>query len=82
MKIVQQTRPSELQQIWQLQNDGTECWPNGCFLMSTTQTARIQMPTIKPGETCDILAEIPASQPAVMWRLCTPNGWYFGGMLI
>ncbi|XP_055913775.1 protein ILRUN [Eupeodes corollae] len=78
MKIIAQSRPSELKQAWKLQNDGNEDWPNGCFLMSPNQTRKIEVPVIRPGDTCDIVADIPPTNPAIMWRLCTPNGWYFG----
>lgn len=78
MKIIAQSRPSEYKQAWKLQNDGNEDWPNGCFLMSPNQTRKIEVPVIRPGDTCDIVADIPPTNPAIMWRLCTPNGWYFG----
>lgn len=67
------------QQAFQLQNDGIERWPNGCYLTSPIQTQRINVPSLRPGETCDILADLMPTQPAIMWRMCTPNGWYFGG---
>lgn len=67
------------QQAFQLQNDGIERWPNGCYLTSPLQTQRINVPSLRPGETCDILADLMPTQPAIMWRMCTPNGWYFGG---
>ncbi|XP_036319328.1 LOW QUALITY PROTEIN: uncharacterized protein LOC118733849 [Rhagoletis pomonella] len=78
MKIVRQSRPSEHQQAFRLQNDGTIDWPNGCYLTAPSQKQRIEVPALKPGETCDILADIPPTQPAIMWRLCTPNGWNVG----
>lgn len=79
MKILNQSRPSEHQQAFRLQNDGTIDWPNGCYLTAPSQKRRIEVPALKPGETCDILADIPPTQPAIMWRLCTPNGWNVGG---
>ncbi|XP_012161512.1 PAN2-PAN3 deadenylation complex subunit pan3 [Ceratitis capitata] len=78
MKIVQQSRPNENQQAFRLQNDGTIDWPNGCYLTAPSQKRRIEVPALKPGETCDILADIHPTQPAIMWRLCTPNGWNVG----
>lgn len=83
MKIIDQNCKSAYQQAWRLQNDGTDDWPSGCYLMSPSQKQRIEIPTIKPGATCDILANLPENLPAVavMWRLCTPNGWYFGETL-
>ncbi|EDV92407.1 uncharacterized protein LOC6565585 [Drosophila grimshawi] len=78
MKIVQGQHVNAQQQAFQLQNDGTERWPNGCYLTSPIQTQRISAPSLRPGETCDILADLIPTQPAIMWRLCTPNGWYFG----
>ncbi|XP_053950042.1 protein ILRUN [Anastrepha ludens] len=78
MKIVRQSRPSEHQQAFRLQNDGTIDWPIGCYLTAPSQKQRIEVPALKPGETCDILADIPPNQPALMWRLCTPNGWNVG----
>lgn len=78
MKIVQGQHVNAQQQAFQLQNDGTERWPNGCYLTSPIQTQRINVPSLRPGETCDILADLMPTQPAIMWRLCTPNGWYFG----
>lgn len=78
MKILNQSRPSEHQQAFRLQNDGTIDWPNGCYLTAPSQKRRIEVPALKPGETCDILADIPPTQPAIMWRLCTPNGWNVG----
>lgn len=79
MKIVQGQHVNALQQAFQLQNDGIERWPNGCYLTSPLQTQRINVPSLRPGETCDILADLMPTQPAIMWRMCTPNGWYFGG---
>ncbi|CAD7090510.1 unnamed protein product [Hermetia illucens] len=78
MKIVSQSRPTGQSQAWRLQNDGTEEWPAGCYLMSPSQTKRLEVPVVRPGESFDIVADIPPSSPAIMWRLCTPNGWYFG----
>ncbi|XP_064536857.1 uncharacterized protein LOC135427328 [Drosophila montana] len=78
MKIVQGQHVNAQQQAFQLQNDGNERWPNGCYLTSPIQTQRINVPSLRPGETCDILADLMPTQPAIMWRLCTPNGWYFG----
>ncbi|XP_030378653.1 protein ILRUN [Scaptodrosophila lebanonensis] len=78
MKILQIQHVNPQQQAFQLQNDGTERWPNGCYLTSPIQTQRINVPSLRPGETCDILADLMPTQPAIMWRLCTPNGWYFG----
>ncbi|XP_034489883.1 transcription factor SPT20 homolog isoform X1 [Drosophila innubila] len=78
MKIVQGQHVNAQQQAFQLQNDGNERWPNGCYLTSPIQTQRINVPSLRPGETCDILADLIPTQPAIMWRLCTPNGWYFG----
>ncbi|KAH8420181.1 hypothetical protein KR009_006866 [Drosophila setifemur] len=78
MKIVQGKHLSALQQAFQLQNDGNERWPNHCYLTSPIQTQRINVPALRPGETCDILADLMPTQPPIMWRLCTPNGWYFG----
>lgn len=46
--------------------------------MSPSQTKRLDVPSIRPGDTCDIVADIPRSSPPITWRLCTPNGWYFG----
>lgn len=79
MKIVQGQHVNAQQQAFQLQNDGIERWPNGCYLTSPIQTQRINVPSLRPGETCDILADLMPTQPAIMWRMCTPNGWYFGG---
>jgi len=79
MKIVQGKHLNAQQQAFQLQNDGTERWPNNCYLTSPIQTQRINVPALRPGETCDILADLMPTQPPIMWRLCTPNGWYFGG---
>lgn len=79
MKIVQGQHVNAQQQAFQLQNDGIERWPNGCYLTSPLQTQRINVPSLRPGETCDILADLMPTQPAIMWRMCTPNGWYFGG---
>ncbi|XP_016979981.1 uncharacterized protein LOC108045237 [Drosophila rhopaloa] len=78
MKIVQGKHLNAQQQAFQLQNDGTERWPNNCYLTSPIQTQRINVPALRPGETCDILADLMPTQPPIMWRLCTPNGWYFG----
>ncbi|KAH8274187.1 hypothetical protein KR018_001599 [Drosophila ironensis] len=78
MKIVQGKHLSVQQQAFQLQNDGTERWPSNCYLTSPIQTQRINVPALRPGETCDILADLMPTQPPIMWRLCTPNGWYFG----
>ncbi|XP_001354618.3 protein ILRUN [Drosophila pseudoobscura] len=78
MKIVQGQHVNAQQQAFQLQNDGTERWPNNCYLTSPIQTQRINIPSLRPGETCDILADLMPTQPPIMWRLCTPNGWYFG----
>ncbi|ALC49812.1 CG5445 [Drosophila busckii] len=78
MKIVQGQHVNAQQQAFQLQNDGADRWPNGCFLTSPIQMQRINVPSLRPGETCDILADLMPTQPAIMWRLCTPNGWYFG----
>ncbi|XP_017106411.1 protein ILRUN [Drosophila bipectinata] len=78
MKIVQGKHLSAQQQAFQLQNDGTERWPSNCYLTSPIQTQRINVPALRPGETCDILADLMPTQPPIMWRLCTPNGWYFG----
>lgn len=79
MKIVQEKQVNAQQQAFQLQNDGTERWPNNCYLTSPIQTQRINVPALRPGETCDILADMMPTQPPTMWRLCTSNGWYFGG---
>ncbi|XP_034116848.2 protein ILRUN [Drosophila albomicans] len=78
MKIVQGLHVNAQQQAFQLQNDGTERWPIGCFLTSPIQTQRINVPSLRPGETCDILADLMPTQPAIMWRLSTPSGWHFG----
>ncbi|KAH8303913.1 hypothetical protein KR044_010940 [Drosophila immigrans] len=78
MKIVQGQHVNAQQQAFQLQNDGTERWPIGCFLTSPIQTQRINVPSLRPGETCDILADLMPTQPAIMWRLSTPSGWHFG----
>ncbi|KAH8238558.1 hypothetical protein KR032_009697 [Drosophila birchii] len=78
MKIVQGKHLNAQQQAFQLQNDGTERWPSNCYLTSPIQTQRINVPALRPGETCDILADLMPTQPPIMWRLCTPNGWYFG----
>lgn len=66
--------------VWRLQNTGSETWPNGCYLMSTTQMRRIEVPTIRPGETCEVVADICSNEP-VVWRLCAPHGEYFGDNL-
>ncbi|XP_055371320.1 protein ILRUN [Condylostylus longicornis] len=78
MKILETSRPSELTQVWKLQNNGNEQWPTGCYLMSQSQTKRIEVPAIRSGETCNIHADIPLSSPPIKWRLCTPNGCCFG----
>lgn len=78
MKIIRESRPSEMSQAWKLQNDGEEDWPSGCYLMSPSQTKRLDVPSLRPGDTCDIVADIPLSSPPIFWRLFTPNGWYFG----
>ncbi|XP_023034983.1 PAN2-PAN3 deadenylation complex subunit pan3 [Drosophila willistoni] len=78
MKIVQGQHVNPQQQAFQLRNDGQERWPNGCYLTSPIQTQRINVPSLRPGETCDILADLMPTQPPIMWRLCTPNGGYFG----
>ncbi|KAH8387820.1 hypothetical protein KR093_009712 [Drosophila rubida] len=78
MKIVQGKHVNAQQQAFQLQNDGSERWPIGCFLTSPIQTQRINVPSLRPGETCDILADLLPAQPAIMWRLSTPSGWHFG----
>ncbi|XP_067637178.1 protein ILRUN [Eurosta solidaginis] len=78
MKIIRQSRPSEHQQAFRIQNNGTIDWPNGCYLTAHSQKQRVEVPALKPGQTCDILADIPPNQPAIMWKLCTPNGWNIG----
>ncbi|XP_037937026.1 protein ILRUN [Teleopsis dalmanni] len=78
VKILQKGNPYYVQQTWQIQNDGTEAWPKGCYIMSASQSKRFELPIIKPGETCNLIAEFNASHPPIMWRFCTPNGWYFG----
>uniref|UniRef100_T1GRU9 Nbr1 FW domain-containing protein n=1 Tax=Megaselia scalaris TaxID=36166 RepID=T1GRU9_MEGSC len=78
MKILETQRPNEVKQVWKVQNCGTDAWPTGCYLMSPNQTNRLNLPPLKAGETCDIVADIPPATPAIMWRLCTPNGAFFG----
>lgn len=83
MRIVESERPSEVKQVWRVQNSGPETWPLGGYLMSPNQKMRVNLPPLKSGETCDIVASIPSSIPSttppIMWRLCTPNGAFFGG---
>lgn len=80
MKIVQQIHPNNQQMAWRLQNTGTDSWPNGCYLMSNSQTRRIEVPTVRPGDTCEVVADLCTNEP-VVWRLCTPYGEYFGDSL-
>ncbi|XP_023291441.2 protein ILRUN isoform X2 [Lucilia cuprina] len=80
MKIIQQTQPNNQQVAWSLQNIGSESWPNGCYLMSNSQTRRIEVPTVRPGDTCEVVADLCTNEP-VVWRLCTPYGEYFGDSL-
>lgn len=79
MKILENQRPNEVKQVWKVQNSGTEQWPTGCYLMSPNQTNRLNLPPLKIRETCLITADVPPTTPAIMWRLCTPNGAFFGG---
>lgn len=79
MKILENERPNEVKQVWKVQNSGTEAWPTGCYLMSPNQTNRLTLPPLKIRETCLITADVPPTTPAIMWRLCTPNGAFFGG---
>lgn len=80
MKILHQSQPNSRQVLWRIQNDGTESWPNGCYLISSNQLQRIEVPSIKPGESCEVVASICPTD-AIVWRLCAPHGEYFGDHL-
>lgn len=80
MKILHQSQPHSRQVMWRIQNDGTDSWPKGCYLISNNQLQRIEMPSIKPGESCEVVASICPTD-AIAWRLCAPHGEYFGDHL-
>lgn len=80
MKLVQQQQPNAQQMAWRLQNIGSEAWPNGCYLMSNSQIRRLEVPSLRPGDTCEVVADICTPEP-IVWRLCTPYGEYFGDSL-
>ncbi|XP_075158636.1 protein ILRUN [Haematobia irritans] len=80
MKLIQQQQPNVQQMAWRLQNNGSETWPNGCYLMSNSQIRRLEVPPLRAGDTCEIVADICTPEP-IVWRLCTPYGEYFGDSL-
>lgn len=80
MKILHQSQPNSRQVLWRIQNNGIESWPNGCYLISSNQLQRIEMPSLRSGESCEIVANI-CTTDAIVWRLCAPHGEYFGDHL-
>lgn len=80
MKILHQSQPNSRQVLWRIQNNGSDSWPNGCYLISSNQLQRIEMPSIRPGESCEVVASICPTD-AIVWRLCAPHGEYFGDHL-
>ncbi|CAH0558885.1 unnamed protein product [Brassicogethes aeneus] len=74
------------QKSWHITNNGSDPWPAGCYAEMATgsnETAkRTAVPSLQPGEKTilTVTMESPAT-PGVYqskWRLCTPNGSYFG----
>lgn len=65
-------------------------WPNGVFLKFTSgdqlgPIESVQVEPLEPGATTDVSVNMIAPSTAGMyqgqWRMCTPTGSYFGGMM-
>lgn len=73
-------------QSWRVKNNGDEIWPTGCTLRCTTYPDEPQVTldgTLQPAE--EKFLTVQQTSPAHLgpfhskWRLCTPQGTYFGG---
>lgn len=73
---------------WEIQNNGTERWPNGCVLQNTAgeqikSIQRIPIERLIPGEFTTVNVDmLTPPQPGMYqskWRMCTEQGCYFGG---
>lgn len=74
-------------QSWRVKNTGDEPWPAGCLIRCTSYPDEPQVTldgvALQPNE--EKIISVPQTSPAHIgpfhskWRLCTPNGTYFGG---
>lgn len=75
------------EKIWHISNNGNEAWPAGCYAKCSDGqlggSTTVLVPCLMPGEGMHLTIKITGpSQPGIYqskWRLCTPNGSYFGG---
>jgi hypothetical protein len=76
---------------WRVQNIGDEIWPPGCCLQFSggdqlCAAERIPVRPVGPGCTVDLSVDmVSPEQPGIYeskWRMSTPSGSYFGGVIL
>lgn len=79
---------TKFRKSWQVQNTGTEPWPEGVCLQHTGgvkmgDSSPVAVPCVAPKASLDLSVELVSpSEPGVYqskWRMATPTGSYFGG---
>lgn len=79
---------TRFEQIWTINNNGSEKWPPGCFAEQCqppgplNRPGRVPVPSLSPGMSYRLVVDFVApDRPAVYqtkWRLCVSDGTYFG----
>lgn len=79
---------TKFRKTWQIQNSGTEDWPEGVCLNMTGgeqmgECTRVPVPCVPATETIEISVDLISPHCAGVyqskWRMMTSNGSYFGG---
>ncbi|XP_015430574.1 PREDICTED: uncharacterized protein C6orf106 homolog [Dufourea novaeangliae] len=81
---------TKFRKSWQVQNSGTEAWPDGICLKFTMGVimgcTRVPVPSLGPKETTEVSIEltsppVPDLTYQSQWRMMTSTGSYFGDII-
>ncbi|XP_012265109.1 protein ILRUN [Athalia rosae] len=81
---------TKFRKSWQIQNTGTEAWPEGTCLQHTGgvkmgDSTPVPVPCVAPKATLELSVELVSPvEPGVYqskWRMATPTGSYFGDVI-
>ena len=79
---------TKFRKTWQVQNSGTEPWPEGVCLSYTNgvqmgECVRVPVPCLPAKETIELSVDLTSPPDFGVfqskWRMMTSNGSYFGG---